>query len=444
MTVIPVAGFDGMLLNLSGAHAPLLTRNLVLLEDNAGRTGVGETPGGEAVRRTLEASRELVVGRRLGEMNAVLAAMSAAHGGLDVCGRGVQTYDQRVAIHALAAVEAACLDLVGQALGAPVAQLLGDGQRRTSVETLGYLFFLGDCGQEGGDYHAAPYNDDAWDAARRRPTLDADAIVAQALAAKERFGFTTFKLKGGVLPGQVECACLSALAEALPGAGLTIDPNACWSIARAIDWLGPLSDVLLYAEDPCGAEHGLTGCEALAEFRAATGIRTATNMVAVDFPGLVEAIRLRAVDVPLADCHFWTMRGSVAASQMCAQWGLTWGSHSNSHFDVSLAMMTHAAAAAAGDVTPIDTHWIWQVGQRLTQAPLEIRGGRIAVPQAPGLGVELDMDRVALAHQLYQRAPAERDDAAAMQRLHPGWTFDPKRPCLARDACTPLPTEARG
>lgn len=436
MTVVPVAGRDSMLLNLSGAHAPLFTRNLLILEDNAGHTGVGEVPGGDVVRKTLEASTDLVVGRRAGELNAALAAIQDRFAGLDVHGRGQQTFDQRIAIHALTGVESAFLDLMGQALDVPVAALLGDGRRRDSIEALGYLFFVGDAGRPALDDLTPDSMRDAWDEVRCREALDAEAIVAQARAAQERFGFSTFKLKGGVLQGPVECECIAALAEALPGAGLTIDPNGCWSIAEAIDWLDPLRGTLLYAEDPCGPEFGLTGCKALAEFRAATGIRTATNMVAVDFPGLVEAIDLRAVDVPLADCHFWTMRGAVTVSKLCELWGLTWGSHSNSHFDVSLAMMTHVAAAAAGNVTPIDTHWIWQVGQRLTREPLEIRGGRIAVPDKPGLGVELDLEQVVAANKLYQQAPAQRDDAAAMQLLRPGWRFNPKRPCLAPAAAS--------
>jgi glucarate dehydratase len=236
-----------------------------------------------------------------------------------------------------------------------------------------------------------------------------------------------------VLEGPAECECIRALAEAFPGAGMTIDPNGCWSLADAIKWLMPLRPILTYAEDPCGAEGGRGGREVLADFRRATGIPTATNMVATDFAGLVDAIRLEAVDVPLADCHFWTMRGAIRASQLCELWGLTWGSHSNNHFDVSLAMMTHVAAAAHGNVTPIDTHWIWQVGQRLTREPLEIRNGRIEVPTTPGLGVELDWPQVEAAHALYKsRGTAQRDDSIAMQYLRPGWKFNPKRPCLAR------------
>jgi glucarate dehydratase len=171
----------------------------------------------------------------------------------------------------------------------------------------------------------------------------------------------------------------------------------------------------------------------MAEFRRATGLPTATNMVATDWRQLAHALALQAVDIPLADPHFWTLAGSVRVAQTCRDWGLTWGSHSNNHFDVSLAMFTHVAAAAPGRVTAIDTHWIWQDGQRLTKAPLKIEGGVVRVPERPGLGVELDMDEVDKAHVLYtEQALGARDDAAAMQFLIPGWRFDPKRPCMVR------------
>ena len=171
----------------------------------------------------------------------------------------------------------------------------------------------------------------------------------------------------------------------------------------------------------------------MAEFRRATGLPTATNMVATDWRELVHALQLHAVDIPLADPHFWTMQGSVRVAQLCSDWGLTWGSHSNNHFDVSLAMFTHVAAAAPDPITAIDTHWIWQDGQRLTQEPLRIAGGRIALPEKPGLGIELDEEEVERAHRLYlEHGLGARNDAVAMQYLIPGWKFDRKRPCLVR------------
>src|SRR5437868_11712827 len=167
----------------------------------------------------------------------------------------------------------------------------------------------------------------------------------------------------------------------------------------------------------------------MAEFRHATGLPTATNMIATDWRQMSHALALQSVDIPLADPHFWTLRGAVRVAQMCRDHGLTWGSHSNNHFDISLAMFTHVAAAAPGEITAIDTHWIWQEGQRLTREPIVIRGGMLRMPERPGLGVEIDMAQVEQANALYnQLGLGGRDDASAMQYLIPGWTFNPKRP----------------
>jgi glucarate dehydratase len=434
MKVIPVAGYDSFLLNLSGGHGPVFIRNIVVLKDNAGNTGVGETPGGEAIRKTLEDSKELIIGSKLGDLNLVMNTIRARFAGLDEGGRGNQTFDQRVMIHVLTAVESAFLDLTGKALGVPVAALLGDGIQRKKVEVLGYLFFVGDAKKTTLNYPSPSKKGTYWEQIRRMEALDAKGIVEQAKATKEQFGFSTFKLKGGVLDGQKECDCMIAMSEALPGAGLTIDPNGAWSLKQAVEWLTPLKSILTYAEDPCGPENGFSGREIMAEFRKATGIPTATNMIATNYLELVQAIQLQALDIPLADCHFWTMQGAVRVSAICELWGLTWGSHSNNHFDISLAMMAHTAAAAKGKVTPIDTHWIWQVGQRLTKKPFEITNGMMEIPELPGLGVELDLKKVEEANQLYNNVGSQkRDDSIAMQFLKPGWKFNPKRPCLAED-----------
>ncbi|MBO2462002.1 glucarate dehydratase [Actinomadura sp. LCR2-06] len=435
MRVVPVAGRDGMLLNLSGAHAPFFTRNLLLLTDESGNTGVGEVPGGEGIRRTLEDARELIVGRRIGRSDAVLNAVRAAFAHRDAGGRGPQTHDTRVAVHALTAIESCLLDLMGKHLDVPVAALLGDGVQRTRVPVLGYLFYVGDRRRTDLPYPEPEDGADGWLRVRHEEALTPEAIVRQAEAARDRYGFTDFKLKGGVLRPGEEAEAVRALAERFPSARITLDPNGAWSLDEAVRIGRGLADVLAYAEDPCGAERGYSGRETMAEFRRATGLRTATNMIATDWRELGHAIRLDAVDIPLADPHFWTLRGSVRVAQLCQAWGLTWGSHSNNHFDVSLAMFTHVAAAAPGEITAIDTHWIWQDGQRLTRDPLHIEGGELALPDAPGLGVEIDEEKVAAANRLYlEHGLGDRDDAAAMRYLVPGWTFDPKRPCLVRDA----------
>ncbi|MCA0243356.1 MAG: glucarate dehydratase [Proteobacteria bacterium] len=433
LRVIPVAGRDGMLLNLSGAHGPFFTRNLLILSDSAGRTGVGEVPGGEKIRQTLEDARELVVGQPLGAQQQVLQRLQRAFADRDAGGRGQQTFDLRTTIHAVTAIESALLDLLGQHLEVPVAALLGEGQQRGSVEMLGYLFYLGDRRKTGLPYRDEPDADDDWLRLRHEEALTPAAIVRLAEAARARYGFNDFKLKGGVLRGEDEVQAILALHERFPDARITLDPNGGWRLNDAVRLLRDLRGVLAYAEDPCGAEDGFSGREVMAEFRRATGLPTATNMVATDWRQMAHALALQSVDIPLADPHFWTLAGSVRVAQTCRDWGLTWGSHSNNHFDVSLAMFTHVGAAAPGRVTAIDTHWIWQDGQRLTKDPLRIENGRVQVPAKPGLGVELDMAEVERAHQLYrQHGLGARDDAAAMQFLIPGWTFNPKQPALVR------------
>lgn len=433
MRVVPVAGRDSMLLNLSGAHAPFFTRNIVILKDNAGHTGLGEVPGGEKIRQVLENSRSLVVGKSIGACNTILSSIRDQFADQDAGGRGKQTFDLRVTIHAVTAVESALLDLLGQHLDVPVAALLGEGIQRMSVETLGYLFYVGD--RRKSDL---PYVEDAksktdWFRLRHEAAMTPEAIVRLAEATHDHYGFQDFKLKGGVLRGEDEIEAVTALAKRFPKARVTLDPNGAWYLKDAIRLCKGMHGILAYAEDPCGAEEGFSGREVMAEFRRATGLPTATNMVATDWRQLSHALRLGSVDIPLADPHFWTMQGSVRVAQTCRDNGLTWGSHSNNHLDVSLAMFTHVAAAAPGTVTAIDTHWIWQDGQRITKNPLQIVGGKIALPEQPGLGIEIDEVELEKANALYKaHGLGARDDALAMQSLIPGWKFDDKRPCLVR------------
>jgi glucarate dehydratase len=425
-----------MLMNLSGAHGPFFTRNLLILTDSDGNTGVGEVPGGEPIRGTLEDARTIITGRSIGDHHAILNDMRRAFADRDAGGRGAQTFDLRVAVHAVTAVESALLDLLGKHLDVPVAALLGDGQQRDRVQALGYLFFVGDRTKTDLAYQSPADEDpdaDNWLKIRHEEALTPDAVVRLAEAARDRYGFRDFKLKGGVLPAPDEAKAVIALADRFPDARITLDPNGGWLLADAIKTCRELTDVLAYAEDPVGPEGGFSGREVMAEFKRATGLLTATNMIGTDWRELGHAIRANAVDIPLADPHFWTMAGSVRVAQLCDAWGLTWGSHSNNHFDVSLAMFTHVAAAAPGDITAIDTHWIWQDGQRITKWPFEIVDGYLTVPEKPGLGVELDEQAVAAAHELYQREGlGSRDDAIAMQYLIPGWTFDSKRSALQR------------
>lgn len=434
MSVIPVAGSDSMLLNLSGAHSPFFTRNIVILKDNAGHTGVSEVPGGESIRQLLEESRSLVINRSAGNFNSILNEVRQRYNDRDSGGRGLQTFDLRITIHAITALETAMLDLLGQFLGVPVAALLGTGIQRHKVEMLGYLFYIADSNKTDLAYPSCPDNENGWLKLRRKEALTPEAIVRLAEAAYHRYGFKDFKLKGGVLSGDVEMEAVTALAGFFPDARITIDPNGAWSLDEAIRLCRDKHNILAYAEDPCGAENGYSGREIMAEFRRATGMQTATNMIATDWRQLAHSIQLNAVDIPLADPHFWTLQGAVHVARICDAWGLTWGSHSNNHFDISLAMIVHAGAAAPGNITALDTHWIWQEGhERLTMEPLKIIGGEITLPDKPGLGIEIDMDQVEKANKLYvSYGLGARDDSIAMQYLIPNWKFNNKKPCLVR------------
>jgi glucarate dehydratase len=384
-----------MLLNLSGAHSPFFTRNIVILKDNAGNTGVGEVPGGERIRETLEDAKSLLLGKSIGNYNNILNMVRQRFADRDAGGRGLQTFDLRITIHAVTALEAALLDLLGQFLEVPVAALLGEGQQRDAVEMLGYLFYIGDRTKTSLPYLSNTNSKDDWLRLRHEEALSTEAIVRLSEAAHARYGFRDFKLKGGVLSADEEIEAVMAIHARFPTARVTIDPNGAWSLSEAIRVCHGKQHVLAYVEDPCGAENGYSGREVMAEFRRATGLSTATNMIATDWRQMGHAIQLHSVDIPLADPHFWTMQGSVRVAQLCHEWGLTWGSHSNNHFDISLAMFTHVGAAAPGKIAALDTHWIWQEEQeRLTKEPFRIVDGMVTVPDKPGLGVEVDMAQI--------------------------------------------------
>ena len=434
MQVIPVAGYDSMLLNIGGAHNACFTRNIVVLTDSAGHTGLGEAPGGDTIYQTLLAAVPQVKGQQIARMNRLVQQVHKGNqsADFDTFGNGAWTFELRV--NAVAALEAALLDLLGQHLGVPVAELLGPGQQRDEVTVLGYLFYIGDRHKTDLPYRSGEAGSHDWYRLRHEEALTPEAVVRLAEAAQDKYGFKDFKLKGGVLPGEEEIASAVALKQRFPEARITVDPNGAWHLDEAIGLCKGLQDVLSYAEDPCGAEQGYSGREVMAEFRRATGLPVATNMIATNWREMNHAVMLNAVDIPLADPHFWTLSGAVRVAQLCDDWGLTWGCHSNNHFDISLAMFTHVGAAAPGKPTAIDTHWIWQEGdQRLTKEPLQIRNGKIAVPDKPGLGVELDWDRLHQANALYKSLPAgARNDATAMQYLVPNWSFDRKRPAFGR------------
>ncbi len=436
MEVFPVAGHDSMELNLSGAHAPYFTRNIVILTDSNGVEGVGEVPGGEKITKALKDIEHLVVGTKISDFKQTLLKIRKwLDTNIKDDVRGLQTFDLRTGVHVVTAVEAPLLDLLGKFLEVPAAALMGDGIQRDKVQFLSYLFYIGDRKKTDLPYQSEESSDCEWYRLRNEEALTPEKIVALAKATKEKYGFVDFKLKGGVLSAKEELKAVQAIKKEFPEARVDLDPNGAWSLKEALEIKDELKEVLAYCEDPCGAEDGFSGREIMAEFKRETGIPTATNMINTDWRQMYHCLALKSVDIPLADPHFWTMNGSVRVGQMCNDFGMMWGCHSNNHFDISLAMVVQCAAAIPGKMNGIDTHWIWQEGrERLTKEPMQIVDGYIELPKKGGLGIEVDREQILKAHKLYvDNNLGARDDAIGMQYLIKGWKFDNKKPCLVRD-----------
>ncbi|MDH6364105.1 glucarate dehydratase [Enterococcus sp. PF1-24] len=439
MDVFPVAGYDSMLMSLSGAHSPYFTRNIVILEDDLGHQGIGEIHGGEYTCQQLKSYIPHVVGQEITNYrNVVKNLRNLNQKANEDTGEGIQSLDLnqlKFVVQSETAVECALLDLVGKFVNLPLASLLGDGIQREEVEFLGYLFYISDAEKTDLPYLKNDDLTDDWGKIRRNPTLTPEAIVAQAQAAKKRYGFKNLKLKGGVLTGKEEMEAVKALSEAFPDSRINIDPNGAWSLAEATQLVNDYRQYLTYVEDPCGPEGGFSSREITTWFKNATFCPVATNMIATNWKQFYHAASLKSVDIILADPHFWGLNGSIRMAQILNDWGLTWGSHSNNHFDITLATYAHVAAAAPGKITPVDTHYIWQDGQELCDNSPKIRDGKIKISDKPGLGIEINMARLMEAHELYNSiAPIYRDrhDEIGMRYLIPDWQFDSSKPALVR------------
>lgn len=438
MRVIPVAGYDSMAMTLSGCHAPYFTRNLVILTDSDGRIGIGEIHGGDYICQCLNAMVPLVEGTPVACYRQVLQKIHRLQQG-DTSGGDIQTLDidkLKFVVKSEWAIECAMLDLLGQFLGVPMCELLGEGKQRDEVEMLGYLFYVSDkrkCPPEDFQYLDESGSEDPWFRLRREEILTPERIVEEAQCLQRKYGFRNFKLKGGVLTGEEEMEAVRALKKAFPEARINIDPNGAWSLNEAVALCKDMHGTITYVEDPCGPEAGYSSREIMREFKNATGFQVATNMIATDWRQFYHTVSLNACDIILADPHFWGFDGTIRMSQLLEKWGLTWGVHSNNHFDITLAAFAQVGAAAVGEPAPLDTHWIWQDGQNLLLDAPQIISGKLQVPKGPGLGVHLNMQRVMEANELYYKLPNhERDDAMAMQYLIPGWKYDHKKPALVR------------
>ncbi|MFF7139644.1 glucarate dehydratase family protein [Streptomyces nodosus] len=411
----PILVSDPPLLNTQGVHQPYTPRLIVEVVTADGITGVGETYGDTQYLELARPFAERLPGRRVTDLGGLFALAdevavdrSRASGRLDVGGlRGVQTAD-KLRLSVVSGFEVACLDATGKALGLPVHALLG-GKVRDAVEYSAYLFYRWADHPEG-----VVSEKDDWGAA-----LDPAGVVAQARAFKERYGFRSFKLKGGVFPPEEEIAAIRALAEAFHGHPLRLDPNGAWSVETSLKVARELGDVLEYLEDPA------LGTPAMARIAEESGVPLATNMCVTTFAEIQEAFTRGAVQVLLSDHHYWGgLRNTRELAAVCRAFGVGVSMHSNTHLGISLAAMTHVASTVPGLHHACDTHYPWQSEDVITER-LVFRDGTVAVPDAPGLGVTLDRDRLGVLHQRWLADDGglrDRDDAAAMRVADPGWT----------------------
>ncbi|MFD8426021.1 glucarate dehydratase family protein [Streptomyces coelicoflavus] len=410
----PILVADPPLLNTQGVHQPYTPRLIVEVETADGIRGVGETYGDTKYLELARPFADRLVGRRVSDLNGLFSLAdevavdsSRVSGQVDVGGlRGVQTAD-KLRLSVLSGFEVACLDALGKALGLPVHTLLG-GKVRDAVEYSAYLFY-----KWGGHPEGVAAEKDDWGAA-----LDPAGVVEQARAFTERYGFTSFKLKGGVFPPEEEIAAVKALAAAFPGHPLRLDPNGAWSVETSLKVAGELGDLLEYLEDPA------LGTPAMAEVAARTGVPLATNMCVTTFAEIPEAFAKGAVQVVLSDHHYWGgLHHTRQLAAVCRTFGVGVSMHSNTHLGISLAAMTHVAATVPNLHHACDSHYPWQSEDVLTER-LTFDGGRVTVSDAPGLGVELDRDRLAFLHRRWlddDGTLRDRDDAAAMRVADPAW-----------------------
>lgn len=428
MRLHPIAVADGPLRSSYGLHAPYALRTIIELRSTDGFTGISETYGGDRPLAALEALKSRVVGmdpfhltglwQDLETDAADAAAMAAQEGGRTQTWfvPGENPLDQQA--RSFAAIEMACLDLIGKTLGRPVCDLVG-GRARRNVEFSCYLFYK----HAGGGGLGDDVREDEYGEA-----LSPEQIVKQAKQMTEAYGFREIKLKGGVLDPDVEIESIRALREAFPKAPLRIDPNCAWSIDTSVHVGESLKDELAnggYLEDPCAELEGMGEVRSRLR-KKGIEVDMASNVSVTCFPHVLEAKRLDAVQVVLSDPHYWGgIRAQQRLSHLCDVLGLGLCMHSNNHLGISMMQMAHAAAAAPGMTHACDTHYPWQTSRDevIVGGRVPFVDGCVEVTDRPGLGVELDYDQLARLKERYDKLPfRKRDDEAEMRKhVDPNW-----------------------
>jgi len=412
VTITPVAFRDPPLLNSNGVHEPFALRAIVECRTDDGIVGLGETYGELAHLERLRAVSPRLAGLDPFSLNELHRRVAESLGEAPAGRPSSRGQWSRAVEETFGAFEVAFYDICGKATGRTVAELLG-GAVRDSVAYSAYLFY------RWAEHPAGPGDElDDWGAA-----LDPDGIVAQASRMIESYGFTSLKLKGGVFPPGEEVEAIHALRAAFPDHPLRIDPNASWSVPTSLEVARALDGELEYLEDPTD------GIEAMAAVAAESPMPLATNMCVVEMAHIPPAVEQRAVGIVLADHHYWGgLTGSRRLAGICETFGIGLSMHSNSHLGISLAAMTHLAAATPNLGYACDTHRPWQAAEDvIAPGVLELRAGSVALPTSPGLGVELDRDALGVLAEQYERCGVRnRDDTGYMQKFDPG--YERRRP----------------
>jgi glucarate dehydratase len=420
--ITPIAVVDPPLLNAAGLHAPYALRTIVEVVTDDNITGISEIPGNRDIDLALAASRDLLIGRDVYQLNEIRQALTGRFGTESTSERGNKPWDQRKLVHIFSAIEVACLDIIGKVTGRPVVDLLG-GRMRNEVPFAAYLFYKYE-GAGGELEFGTDPTATGWAAARQKSALTPAEVVAQAHAMCAEFGFQSIKLKGGAFEPRQEVDAMLALYEAFgPEVPLRLDPNALWTVETAIQFGRELEPVLEYLEDP------VRGQENMALVRKTLKVPLATNMCTTSLDDLPSSIRLGSEDIILSDHHFWGgLRASMTLAGICETFGRGLSMHSNSHLGISLAAMVHLGAALPEVPYALDTHYPWQSDEVIIGGRLPFENGAVRVPEGPGLGVELDRAALARLHQNYLKCGlTKRDDEIEMQKVQPGWKFQATR-----------------
>ena len=394
--VTPIAFADPPLLNNSGCHQPYALRSIIEVETEDGVVGLGESYGTKPVLDGLAAISPALIGSPVTDLNGLWSAGRATL-------RGAAG---RLLPRVVGAVEVAMWDALGKSIGCRVCNLLG-GQLRETVPFSAYLFYK-------FARHAGAAEDDVWG-----EVLTPEQLVDEARCMVDDYGFDAIKLKAGILEPEAELAGLEALRGAFPNAPLRIDPNGGWHVHTALKLLPRLEGLVEYLEDPTD------GIPGMSLVQAATNVPLATNMCIVMPEHLPPGLAKDAVRVILADHHYW---GGLAASRelarICAVWEIGLSMHSNSHLGISLAAMTHLAAATPNLTYDCDTHYPWQTDEVIEGGKLGFDGGALRVPEGPGLGVDLDKEALKCLHQNFlDHGYDGRDDESEMRKHWPDWRF---------------------